>query len=228
MSDLSIVRWRATDSSGRGIYASDYMWLWWTRCVLAHPDVKPFAHLVTITQGAWMTKAGGGAGASAGYHDQGGCFDLRVWNLTGTQQTTLIRVLRATGAAAWLRNLTYGGFSDPHIHLVLGSDYSLHYGAAWQWREYLAGRNGLASSGSDYHPRPNPLVLKPPANLMEDDDMPYTDWPKADREALAADVAKAVAAQIKDALTAIPRQVWRHTVSKDDKLAVELLRKAAK
>ena len=40
--------------------------------------------------------------------------------------------------------------------------------------------------------------------------------------------ATPVAAQVKDALAAIPRQVWRHTVSKDDKLAVELLRKAAK
>lgn len=156
---------RGTDTSGRGIYASDYMWSVWLM-VLAHPDVKPFAHKIVITQGAWMTLAGGGASASAGYHDGGGCFDLRVWNLTTAEIRTLIRVLRLHGIAAWLRNEAHGGFSDPHIHLVLGTDYDLDDGAAYQWRSYIAGGDGMG--GSDYHPRPHPLVTTPPEDDMAD------------------------------------------------------------
>jgi hypothetical protein len=159
------VRRRGTDSSGRGIFASDYMWAVWL-LVLAHPLVKPFAHKITITQGAWMTLAGGGANDSAGYHDGGGCFDIRVWNLTDAEVRTLIRVLRMFGIAAWLRNLEHGGFKDAHIHIVLGTDHDLADGAAWQWSEYRAGRNGLASAGPDYHWRPTPLVTTPPEDDM--------------------------------------------------------------
>lgn len=168
MSDWTVRR-RGTDPSGRGIFASDYMWAVWL-LVLAHPLIKPFAHKVTITQGAWMTLAGGGANASAGYHDGGGCFDIRVWNLTDSEVRTLIWALRLFGVAAWLRNLAHGGFKDPHIHIVLGTDHDLDDGAAWQWREYLAGRNGLASAGPDYHRRPTPLVTTPPEDDMYTDD----------------------------------------------------------
>lgn len=166
MADWSVSR-RGTDSSGRGIYASDYMWAWWQQ-VLADPLVAKFADAVVITQSAWMTLNGGGASASAGYHDGGGCFDLRVWNLTETQVHVLIRAIRRNGAAAWLRNLAHGGFTDPHIHLVLGTDYDIDDGAAFQWRDYIAGGDGMG--GSDYHPRPRPLVTTPP-----EVDMPLTD-----------------------------------------------------
>lgn len=154
MPDFTVAR-RGTDSSGRGVYATNYMWSWWLNCC----DILGFTP--TVVQGAFMTKAGGGANDSAGYHDKGGCFDLRVWNLSSSQQTTTIRVLREQGAGAWLRDAAHGGM-DPHIHFVLGTDYPLHSGAAWQWSEYKAGRDGLASRGRDYHPRPNPLVLTPP------------------------------------------------------------------
>lgn len=180
------VRRRGTDSSGRAIFASDYMWAVWL-LVLAHPLIKPFAHKITITQGAWMTLAGGGANASAGYHDGGGCFDVRVWNLTDAEVRTLIRVLRLFGIAAWLRNLKHGGFKDAHIHLVLGTDHDLDDGAAWQWREYVAGRNGLASAGPDYHWRPRPLVTTPP-----EDDMPFT----------AQQIAEIVKAAVREELKA--------------------------
>lgn len=160
MADHTVSR-RGTDSSGRGIYASDYMWSWW----LAVIDSLPFGDKVVITQSAWMTLNGGGASASAGYHDGGGCFDLRVWNLTQTETFALIRAIRRHGAAAWLRDMRHGGFSDPHIHLVLGTDYDIDDGAAYQWRNYIAGGDGMG--GSDYHPRPVPLVTTPP----EVDDM---------------------------------------------------------
>ncbi len=150
------VRRRGTDSSGRGIFATDYMWSWWKR-VCKDLGVTP-----VITQGAWMVKNGGGAKASAGYHDGGGTFDLRVWNLTDAQVAKVVRTCRRYGAAAWLRNLEHGGFTDPHIHFVLPTDTGLSPGARWQWSEYLAGRDGLASRGRDYHWRPDPLVAKPP------------------------------------------------------------------
>lgn len=153
MPDFAVAR-RGTDSSGRGIYASEYMWNWW-ESVVAQLGFRP-----TITQGAHMLRNGGGADASAGYHDLGACFDLRVWDLTDDQLRQTIRTLRANGAAAWLRNPQHGGFDDPHIHLVLGTDRPIADGAAYQWADYISGGDGM--SGSDYHPRPVPLVTKPP------------------------------------------------------------------
>lgn len=153
MPDFTVAR-RGTDSSGRGIYATAFMWDWWQRVV----DELGFTP--TITQGAFMERAGGGAVDSAGYHDGAGTFDLRVWDLTDPQVSETIRTLRADGAAAWLRNVAHGGFTDPHIHFVLGADRPLSSGAALQWREYLIGRDGMG--GPDYHPRPHPLVTTPP------------------------------------------------------------------
>lgn len=156
MPDFTVLR-RGTDSSGRGIFATDYMWDWW-QAVCAELGFSP-----VVTQGAWMAKNGGGAKDSAGYHDGGGTFDLRVWNLTDEQVAKTVRTLRRHGAAAWLRNQQHGGFEDPHIHFVLGSDSGLTPGARSQWSAYLNGRDGLASNGPDYHWRPEPLVLKPPS-----------------------------------------------------------------
>lgn len=173
---------RGTDPSGRTIYATDYMWDVWER-VVADLGFRP-----VIVQGAFMTRNGGGASASAGYHDQAGCFDLRVWDLPAGAAERVVRTLRRYGCAAWLRDRAHGGM-DPHIHFVLGTDKPLTSGAAFQWQAYLNGRDGLASNGPDYHWRPDPLVTRPP----EEDDMPnYTDWPKRDREALVDDVVTAI------------------------------------
>ena len=152
-----------TDSSGRTIFATKFMWDWW-RGVCADLGFTP-----TIVQGAFMVRNGGGAAASAGYHDQGGCFDLRTWDLSPERVQLVVRTLRLHGAAAWLRDQTHGGF-DPHIHFVLGDDEPLAAGAAAQWRAYLAGRDGLASNGPDYHWRPVPLVIHAP-----EDDLPLND-----------------------------------------------------
>ena len=163
MPDFTVIR-LGTDSSGRSIYATRYMAEWWE----AVCDELGFTPV--ITQGAFMVRNGGGAAASAGYHDAGGCFDLRVWNLTSSQVEQTIRTLRRSGAAAWLRNAQHGGFSDPHIHLVLGTDAPLAPGASYQWLNYLGGGDGMG--GSDYHERPRPLPTKPPASLLEDDMKP--------------------------------------------------------
>lgn len=166
---VSTVRRRGTDSSGRGIYATDFMWDWWENQILADPRLASFRHIIVITQGAWQVKnPGGGAKDSKGYHDGGGPFDLRTRTLTLAQVLLLILVIREKGGAAYLRNIEHGGFTDPHIHFVLGADFGLSDGARFQWAEYLAGRDGLKGRGPDYHPRPSPLVTKPPEDDMFD------------------------------------------------------------
>ncbi len=154
-----------TDTSGRPILVSPLMAAWWEGLL----DRLPYAP--TIVQGAYMARAGGGADASAGYHDGSGCLDLRTWDRTGSELRLLVSTLRAGGAGAWLRDRLHGGM-DPHIHLVLGADLAeASSGARWQWAEYVAGRDGLASRGPDYHPRPDPLVTEIP----EDWTMPTAD-----------------------------------------------------
>lgn len=170
---------RGVDPSGRPILATDRMWTWW-EAVCAELGFTP-----TVVQGSFMSRVpGGGAADSAGYHDLGGCFDLRVWDLTGPQQERLVRTLRRHGAAAWRRDQRHG--MDPHIHLVLGVDRPMTTGAASQWSAYLSGRDGLASNGRDYEWRPDPVVTEPP----EVDDMPYTE------EQLLALIRKGVAAEL--------------------------------
>lgn len=160
MADYSVHRY-GTDTSGRGIFMTAYMHDWWERVV----DRLGFTP--TIVQGAFMVRNGGGAKASAGYHDAGGCIDVRVWNLTAAQQKKLVRTCREMGAAAWVRDAQHGGM-DPHCHITLGSDRPLSSGARASWNSYVSGHNGLASNGPDYEWRPSPLVTTPPP---EEDDM---------------------------------------------------------
>lgn len=185
MSDFTVAN-RGVDPNGRAILATAYMWAWWLS-VLAELDFSP-----TVVQGAFMSRVpGGGAADSAGYHDLGGCFDLRTWDLTVDQLETLVRTLRRNGAAAWRRDHEHGGF-DPHLHFVLGTDHPLASGAAGQWQAYLSGHDGLAGNGPDYEWRPSPLVTTPP-----EDDMPaYRQWDQADKDALANDIGKACAAAV--------------------------------
>lgn len=178
------VRQRGTDTSGRAIFATDYMWSWW----LDVCDALGFTP--TVVQGAFMTRAGGGATESAGYHDAGGCFDLRTWDRTADEVERMVRVLRLHGAAAWRRDERHG--MDPHLHFVLGTDKPLAAGALDQWQDYIEGRNGLASNGPDYEWRPSPLVLTPP-----EDDMPYSpeQLTKIVRDAVAAELDNYKAAE---------------------------------
>src|SRR5690625_7647960 len=99
MSKYTIRRY-GTDSSGRPIYMSEYMHQWMEN-ELNRPRVRPFADKVTIVQGEWMAKAGGGASASAGYHDGGGCLDFHTWNLTTTEITLMHVQMRLEGKEDW-------------------------------------------------------------------------------------------------------------------------------
>jgi hypothetical protein len=160
---------------------TSYMHDWW-ESVVSELGFRP-----TIVQGAFMTRNGGGAAASAGYHDQGGCIDVRTWDLSGSQIDALVRVCRSRGGAAWRRDETaaHGGM-DSHCHITLGSDRPLSPGAAESWRSYLAGDNGLANNARDYEWRPNPIVTNPP-----EEDMPYTEQKLTEimRKAIRAELA---------------------------------------
>ncbi len=162
-----------TDSSGRPILMTAYMAAW-LEDVKADLDFTP-----VVVQGAFMARLGGGADASAGYHDLGGCLDFRTRDLSSGQRNALIAACRAHGAAAWRRDQVHGGM-DEHAHIVLGTDIPLASGAAQQWRDYVNGYDGLYYSDGrkrpDYEERPDPLVLTPP-----EDDMPSPkDWTDAD------------------------------------------------
>lgn len=185
----TVVRY-GVDSSGRAILMSERMRAWWTDVVDA------LGYEPVIVQGAYMSRVpGGGADASAGYHDLGGCLDLRTWDHTGGALDKLVRVLREHGAAAWRRDRQHGGM-DPHLHMVCGWDDELSQGARFQWVQYQGGRNGLDDNGPDYEWRPSPLVTTPPE---KDDDMPLNaDDKKWIRDAITEEVGK-VAGQVLDA-----------------------------
>ena len=156
MPDFTVRRF-GTDTSGRPILMTQFMWDWW-QGVVTELGFEP-----TIVQGAFMSRVGGGAAASAGYHDLGGCMDVRTWDLTGDQLDRLIRVTRTRAGASWRRDETaaHGGM-DSHCHITLGSDQPLSDGARASWQSYLNGDNGLANNASDYEWRPKPLVTTPP------------------------------------------------------------------
>jgi hypothetical protein len=134
------------------------------------PEVQDFAWKLTIIQGAFMVRAGGGASASAGYHDQAGCLDVRTWNLTADELNRFIRASRKIAFPFWRRDYSYlHGGMDPHAHGTLGTDHPLTSGAQDSWSSYVHGGDGLAGSRPDYEWRPSPLVTTPPANLLKED-----------------------------------------------------------
>lgn len=152
MSDNEVIK-IGTDSSGRAIYMTRYMKKWWDKVV------EECGFTPTIVQGAWMSRAGGGAADSAGYHDGGGCLDIRTWDRTNAELQKMNRVIRSNGAGGWIRDARHG--MDPHYHLVLGSDFGLSSGAKSQWLDYLNGLDGLSGKRTDYMWRPDPIVRKP-------------------------------------------------------------------
>ncbi len=113
------------------------------------------ARYLHVSQGSY--RADDPVPASGTTHNGGGAADLRTWNLPDAVQADLCRrlvvELRRRGGCAWYRDDAHGGFA-PHIHVILRDEPGLSSSAAWQCREYDAGRNGLTGGGRDYHPRP--------------------------------------------------------------------------
>lgn len=153
-----------TDVSGRPVYMNQRMLAAW-QATLAKLDFTP-----AIMQGAYMARVpGGGAAASAGYHDGGGCIDTDTSALGIEQERRLIKTARSLGWAVWKRSEAHGGMSE-HMHWVLLADREAASGARSQMAAYRAGRNGLTglSEGPDYHWRPSPI----PVYKFQEDDMP--------------------------------------------------------
>jgi hypothetical protein len=126
-----------------------------TACMLDHvASVTPDDLVVTPTQGCYSTETS----ASAGTHAAGGVVDLRTRNLSADQRAQLLRVMRQTGFAGWLRTADQG-FSGDHLHAVAVQpggmrDVGVLSGAAHaQVVDYYEGRNGLANRGRDDGPR---------------------------------------------------------------------------
>lgn len=159
MANSDVIRW-GTDPSGRPILLTQLAAAWLNGLRAA---CKARGFTPTVVQGSFMARLGGGASASAGYHDQAGAIDFRTRDLTEDQQGYLVREARRRGGAAYLRGGSWDKSGmDPHMHVTLGWDAGqLDAGLAAAWRDYLMGGNGLTgrSAAKDPHWRPVPLVL---------------------------------------------------------------------
>lgn len=165
----------------------------------------PGARLVVI-QGCFNT----GVAASAGTHDFDAVLDVMI---IGLPWLTAQKVLRKCGWAAWWRHTgTWAAKSRWHIHMIClasveaGCTVGLYIdgGLSTQgrviassqvadYRNHALGLAGQHNSGGDdtWHPADIDKTVFDYAAWREDD-MPYSNWPKKDREALAKDVAAAV------------------------------------
>lgn len=165
MNQFEVIQ-RGFDSSGRSLKNTRFKWAAFDRIN------GRMGGVLVIVQGAFRGSAG--ADASAGTHNEGGCNDVRRWNLTNTQADQVIDIANDIGEIWWERT-TAQGF-DPHFHNLLPNDRPLHPDAAAQVVYFGRGENGLASHGADTHSRPHPF----PTFTFEEDDM----FEDADRKKL--------------------------------------------
>ncbi len=108
---------------------------------------------LTPTQGSFSTSVG----ASAQTHSGGGAVDLSIKGWAPEQVWSLLIEGRSRGLALWHRTAAQG--FPPHCHgIMVGNPYlsgatrPVVGTAAWQVKEYRAGRNGLAGRGRDDGP----------------------------------------------------------------------------
>lgn len=119
------------------------------------PEASDRLRCAGVTSGM-VTQTVGYAAASAGYHAPDGnvdghpytaAVDLSVRGLTQTQIRALLDRLGQNGFAAWYRWPGHDGWPSseaPHIHAVFAG-VIMKSQLREQVRDYLAGRNGLAS-----------------------------------------------------------------------------------
>jgi hypothetical protein len=116
---------------------------------------------------------GGGANASEGFHDYGGCVDLRLRDLTTEEAVTFIWVASEYGFEFWRRgpSAQWGGFADPHLHGIFIYDFGVDgHLAELQVNSVFNNDAGLNGQGVDYERRLRPIPsLDDVNNLMEDD-----------------------------------------------------------
>ena len=149
--------------------------------------LQPDARL-NIFQGSYND----GVAASAGTHDFDGVIDLEIVNVDWLQAQ---RHLRNLGWAAWWRRPDQG-FSN-HVHAIsLGCPGPVGEFVPRQIDDYWNRRDGLAGHKPDLSFFPKDIastIFDYPRWLRDQEDkVPYSDWPQADKNALVADVAKKV------------------------------------
>ncbi len=105
-----------------------------------------YGRTIRLTQGSYNTSVS----QSANTHAGGGAIDASVDGLTSTQITSLVRILRTVGFAAWHRKPSEGPWAA-HIHAVAVGCRDLAPSAARQVEALRNGRNGLANGGLDPH-----------------------------------------------------------------------------
>lgn len=182
------------------------------------PRLASIKDKIAIVQGAFMSRVGGGADASDGYHNEAGCIDIRRWSLTEAEVTLFIEVASEYGLQFWRRDEDYAhGHMESHCHGVLGSDSPLSSGATQQVHDLMANPrlDGLANRGHDYEERFTPIRFAPPDELLQEDDMadPATQKVLADildgvqaaqkRDVALRKLVKAVAEQVSDLADAV-------------------------
>lgn len=158
MTDFSVHRY-GSDAYGRPVLMTVFMHDWF------EAYVDELGWRPRIAQGAFMSRLGGGATASQGAHDLGGCLDLITDGCTTSEIDHMVWTSRKRGAGGYRRDRTWRhGSMPPHMHLTLGTDRPLSDMAATLWSSYVAGGDGLGIQPpqSDYERRPIPLILTPP------------------------------------------------------------------
>lgn len=181
MADFSVHR-VGTDGFGRDVLMTAFMRDWFD----AYCD--ELGWVPRIEQGAFMSRLGGGAAASSGAHDLGGCLDLQTEGRSTAQIDRMVWIARKRGAGAYRRDESWRHGSMPaHMHLTLGADRPLSSMAQILWNAYVAGGDGLAIQPpqADYERRPVPLILTPPKDWF--DMATKADLKAAIREVLAED-----------------------------------------
>jgi hypothetical protein len=144
--------------------------------------------------------------ASAGSHDKCSAFDVVIQTFGWFAAQ---RFLRAHGYAAWYREAVPGLWGD-HIHMAsLNCPAPVGDLIPGQLADYLATppRNGLRGHAVDntWHPTDiNATRFDYPRWLRDQEDaMPFTDWPQADKNALVAAVVDGLlSAAVEDGVTA--------------------------
>lgn len=119
-----------------------------TQAMLAEAQ-RLLGRTLTLSQGSYNP---GGDPTSAGTHDGGGVVDVSVNGMTAATRTTVCRVLRQVGFAAWIRNPSQADWPW-HIHAAAINDTDLSGPAQHQIGDYYLGMNGLANRGPDDGPK---------------------------------------------------------------------------
>ncbi|WP_103561035.1 peptidoglycan-binding domain-containing protein [Actinomadura rubteroloni] len=119
-----------------------------TRSMLAEAERLAGRNLV-LDQGSYNP---GGDPTSAGTHDGGGVIDVSVKGMSAAIRTSVARVLRRVGFAAWVRSPQQGDWPW-HIHAAAINDTDLSPQAQHQIGDYYLGLNGLANRRPDDGPK---------------------------------------------------------------------------